>query len=230
MSLRVVPPAPPPGGPDDGDVRQFTSRGRVYLIAAVLLTVMLVFFYQLFTLEPPPAPPPPVHKGPPSLKLQPSAVVPGPMQIPRPIQDRGSARADEVLIFRAMVNGTGYVVLALELRNGQLIPFHGLEPLTRPVTDSVLLSQDQVTIAYPLAKHKDQEVTIVGLLSLTPFERLPERVPTEPRTWPDPARPVPPDAVPTAAPPAIPGSTVVAWDRISVRADMVIPPPPKTPM
>lgn len=224
MSLRVVPP-----GEEEG-VEQFTSRKRVYLIAGVLLTVMGVFFYQLFTLEPPAAPPPPVHTGPPSLTLQPSAVVPGPMQIPRAIQKGASVRPDEVLIFRAQVNGTGYVVLALELRNGQLIPFHGLEPLTKPVTDSVLLSQDQVTIAYPLEKHVNQEVTIVGLLSLSPFDGVPERVPQEPVTWPDPSKPVQADAVPTKAPPAIPGSTVVAWDRVRVRVDMVVPPPPKTPL
>lgn len=215
MSSAVQPPES-----DHEDLSHLTSRKGFYGGLAAVVCLLGALTWSVFTVESPPPPPKPVHVGPPSLKLEPSAMVPGPMQIPRPLKNGGEARADEAVLFRANVNGTGYVLVALELANGQLVPFYGQKPTAQPITDSVLLSEDQVAIGYPLAKHKDKVVNFVGILSLTPYVELPKSIPQEPRVFPAPG------TTSAEVQHPIPNSPVVAWDRITVSVTMA---PPRTP-
>lgn len=222
-----------PSSPDEEDISKFTSHSKVYVIIGVLLLVVASLVSMALQHQEPTPPPKPVHSGPPTLVLEPSAMVPGPMQSPRPLKDGDAVRSDEAVIFRANVNGTGYVLLAIELKNGQLVPFYGLGKKT-PITDSMLLSEDQAAIGYPVLRHKDQVVNFVAMLSLTPILDAPERVPSELRRFPDPSTlkgaPGPGAAPGITVAPAIPETTIVAWDRISLSVTMPIPPPPQTPL
>lgn len=209
---------------ESDDLSHLTNHRRVWVAIVVVVAVVAAMIWSVFTVEPPPAPPKPEHKGPPTLVLKPSVMVPGPMQMPRPMEDRGETRPDEVMIFRANVNGTGYVLLAIEMPNGQLVPLYGLDKGVKPITDSVLISEAGNAIGYPLAAHKDQSVTVVGLLSLIPFEKAPERVPAEPRRYPDETT-LAQAGENTTLPPAIPGSSIIAWDRITVQVTLPIPAP-----
>lgn len=210
----------PPETPDLEDMSHAPSRKGLFAVLAIVAVMLGGLVHSVFTLEPPPPPPKPVHVGPPALKLEPSAMVPGPMQIPRSLKDGDEARADEAVLFRATVNGTGYVLVALELENGQLVPFYGQKPTAKPITDSVLLSEDQVAIGYPLAKHKDKVVGFVGILSLVPYTEIPKSIPREPKTFP------PPGTTQADVQHPIPNSSIVAWDRFSVSVTKQPPPTP----
>ncbi|MFM7203609.1 MAG: hypothetical protein ACKO6N_22745 [Myxococcota bacterium] len=209
---------------EQDDLSHLTNHRRVWVAIVAIVTVVAAMIWSVFTIEPPPAPPKPEHKGPPTLILKPSVMVPGPMQMPRPVEDQGETRPDEVMIFRANVNGTGYVLLAVEMPNGQLVPLYGLNKGVKPITDSVLISEDGNAIGYPLVAHKSQAMTVVALLSLIPFEKAPERIPPEPRRYPDEAT-LKAAGDNTTLPPAIPGTSVVAWDRFTVNVTLPIPPP-----
>jgi hypothetical protein len=156
-----------------------------------------------------------VPAGRPVIQLQPSLIVPGPMQVPHPPQENAEARPDEAVMFRLNIEGKGYVLLGTEGPDGRFTRLYGGRPDQEPTTGSQLLYDDGKVLAYSLEPHKGESVTFVAALSSAPWAVIPDQLPATPRAWP-----AAPDA--TAAPHP---DTLLAWDRMTIKVAAAIPTP-----
>jgi len=143
----------------------------------------------------------------PSVRLIPSLVVPGPAQQPRPVPEDSTTRPDEVVIFRVNVGGKAFVFLGMEDEEGDLTRIYGGRPDDESLSGSKLLYEDGRVLAYALESHQGTEVTFVVATSSIPWEPLPERIPAEPRTFPEPDNRV----LTTGFEP------ILAWDRVTLK-------------
>lgn len=129
--------------------------------------------------------PTPDPNGPITISLEPSLMVPGPMQVPHSVKDGVKGRPDEAIIFRVTMSKPGYVLVALELLDGTLVPLYGGQENPEILSGSVLLSDKDKVIGYPLEIHKGKTITFVAALSSIPWkEILPKHIPSDPFSYP----------------------------------------------
>ena len=212
MALERVPP-PPPEPPED----EYRSPGRSpwkWLAPIVAVAVIGGIWLAGHTTGEPPAKAPVVEKRTgPFIEFQPSLVVPGPAQVPHQAKDGDEARPDEVFMFRVNMAPKGYLLLGLETEDGRLVRIRGGRPDDEPMEGSHLVYEDGKALAVGLEPHKGKKVTFVAALSSKPWDPIPERLPSSPRRYPDPAgaKGTPPDP------------SILAWDRFTVSVMSEVP-------
>ncbi len=212
----------PAGQGADGAEFRAPSRYRVLVPLLIVgsLAVIGVVWYLLLGEDV--APPDPADSflssdGPPAIRLRPSLVVPGPMQNPHPVEDGGTARPDETIIFRVDIRGKGYVMVALESPSGRLAHVWGGRPDDTEMTGSHLLYDRDtgLVLAVDLGPHRGTSVTFVAALSSKPWDPFPTSgIPKEPRTYPN-----------EQGTGKSPRPEWLAWDRFTVHVLERVPTP-----